>query len=415
MASTIASLGNAITGGNQVKSSNLAQGATQAYLDVNTPNLSPLDLEDLVNQGKITPEQAQAYTQGPSALNGISTDPAYQQAQMDALNSLKGISDSGGVTAGDQANLSQIASNEGAQQKGARDAILQNAAARGVGGSGAELLAQLQNQQSSATRQNQQDLGVAGQAQARALQALQSAGQLGSQLQTNQFNQQAEVGKANDAINQFNAQNQQQTGMYNTQAANAAQAQNLANSQNIANQNTAIHNQQTQYNTANLPQTDYDNQFKKAQGISNSFLGQASNATQAGNQDAQITGAGLQAVGQLGGALVKKIPIGAAVDAGTDAAATSDKNKKENIEPFDASKFLDSLTSYKYNYKDPKEEGAGKFAGPMAQDLEKTPEGASLVSDSPQGKKVDYGKGFGTILAALTDVHSRVKNLEGKK
>ncbi len=74
---------------------------------------------------------------------------------------------------------------------------------------------------------------------------------------------------------------------------------------------------------------------------------------------------------------------------------------------------MDSLTSYKYHYKKPEKHGEGQHYGVMAQDLEKTPEGSAMVEDTPEGKKVDYGQGFGTLLAAMADVHRRVKDLEG--
>ncbi len=49
----------------------------------------------------------------------------------------------------------------------------------------------------------------------------------------------------------------------------------------------------------------------------------------------------------------------------------------------------------------------------MAQDLEKTPEGKALVENTDQGKIVDYGKGLGTMLAAMADIHKRLKKIEG--
>jgi len=48
----------------------------------------------------------------------------------------------------------------------------------------------------------------------------------------------------------------------------------------------------------------------------------------------------------------------------------------------------------------------------MAQDLEKTPMGASFVKDTPRGKQVDYGHGLAAILASQANIHDRLRNLE---
>jgi len=50
--------------------------------------------------------------------------------------------------------------------------------------------------------------------------------------------------------------------------------------------------------------------------------------------------------------------------------------------------------------------------GVMAQDLEKTPMGASFVKDTPNGKQVDYGHGLAAILASQVNIHDRLRHLE---
>ena len=52
------------------------------------------------------------------------------------------------------------------------------------------------------------------------------------------------------------------------------------------------------------------------------------------------------------------------------------------------------------------------FTGVMAQDLEKSPMGASFVQDTPQGKMVDYGHGLAAILASQANIHDRLRQLE---
>ena len=162
-------IGDFLSGGNQGKAAGAAQASVDALAALQTPDVNQmqLQLEQMVQQGILEPEDAQVYLQQTSGLSGISTDPALQQAQYDALNSLQEISDSGGLTAADKANLSKIATDEAVKSRGAREAILQSMEARGAGGSGASLLAQLQNSQDAANRQSQRDLDVAGMEQYR--------------------------------------------------------------------------------------------------------------------------------------------------------------------------------------------------------------------------------------------------------
>lgn len=100
------------------------------------------------------------------------------------------------------------------------------------------------------------------------------------------------------------------------------------------------------------------------------------------------------------------------------AFAMSDKANKKNIKPGDKkiSKFLDSLSAREYEYKNTEQPGTapGKRVGIMAQDLEKSDAGKSMVVDTPSGKMVNYAQGFGTMLAAQAEMNKRLKKLEGK-
>lgn len=50
----------------------------------------------------------------------------------------------------------------------------------------------------------------------------------------------------------------------------------------------------------------------------------------------------------------------------------------------------------------------------MAQELEKSAVGDSMVEDTPDGKMVNYGKGFGAVLAAQAHLNERLNKLEKK-
>lgn len=384
------SIGDFLSGGNQSRSAAAQQAAVDQLSSLQLPDVSEmqLQLESMVQQGIITPEQAQTYLAQQSEMNNIQTDPALHQAQMEALAGLQDISSNKGLTASDRAQLQQIQTQEDTASRGAREAILQNAQQRGMGGSGIELLQQMQNQQDSATRKSQRDLDVAGMAQNRALQALQQAGQLGGQIQAQDFGQQSQIAGANDAINKFNTQNQQSVSLENTKSKNIAQAQNLAEKQRIADANATLKNSQQQYNKE-LEQKQFENAYKKAGGVASGLQNQAQGFQQVGKSNQELLGTGLSA-----------------------AAAFSDEEVKDHISDFDPSEFLDNLTSVKYRYKNPKM-GEGKQVGVMAQDIEK--EVPQMVHDTPEGKVVDYNKAGGPILASMASLHERLKKLEGTK
>jgi hypothetical protein len=385
-------MGSLFDNGKGKGASNAQDKAVKELKNLVTPDVSQMqvDLERLVQQGQITPEMAQAALVQNSEMSGISSDPALKAAQLEALQGLQDITNGGGLTAADRSQLNRIASEEQSKERGSREAILQNAQQRGVGGSGLELLAQLQNQQSSADRQSQRGLDVAATAQERALQALQQSGNLSGQMRSQDFNEQAQVAQAKDAINQFNAQNRQQVNLSNVTSRNNAQALNLSEKQRISDANATTSNTQQQYNKQ-LAQQDFENKYKKAGGTAGAYQNQAALLTQQG-----------QASQQMVGGLI-----------GAGAMLFSDERLKEDIKPFDASEFLDSLTGYKYTYKKPSM-GEGKQVGVMAQDLEKTV--PQIVKDTPEGKMVDYSPKSigGPILAALGELNNRVKKIEGK-
>jgi hypothetical protein len=91
----------------------------------------------------------------------------------------------------------------------------------------------------------------------------------------------------------------------------------------------------------------------------------------------------------------------------------SDEKAKKDISPTDKIRaFLDELDAKEYKYKEPSAKGAapGKRYGIIAQDLEKSDVGKSLVSDTEQGKMVDTDQAVGALLAAVADLNKRLKS-----
>lgn len=107
--------------------------------------------------------------------------------------------------------------------------------------------------------------------------------------------------------------------------------------------------------------------------------------------------------------------IGAA--AAMPAAVASDENLKMNIKDGakDVGKFLKALSAKSYDYKDTSIPGTaeGKRYGIIAQDLEKSEMGKSLVKDTIHGKMVDVPQSVGALLAAVSHLNKRLDKLEG--
>lgn len=372
--------------------------ATQEVLGLQGFDYTPEQLQviELVNQGKLKPEDAQVYLSGPSAMEGVKADPRLEQAQMGALKYLQDIGTQGGLTAQDRQQLAQIEAEQKGVEKSQREAVLMNAAQRGVGGSGLSLASQMQAQQNAANNASQRGMDVASMAQQRALQAMMQSGQMAGQMRSQGFGEQSQVAQARDAINRFNTQNQQQVGMANTGARNQAQQFNLSNAQEIANQNAQNRMQGQQFNIGQAGQ-NAQNRWSSQRDLA----ALRSNALQNESNAAAADLAANQ--GFLGGLLEIGGNIGA-------AAIKSDKNLKENVQPFDAQKFMDEITGYKYTYKDPKH-GHGPQVGVMAQDVEKV--APQMVDDTSEGKVIDYNKAGGPLFASLSNLNERLKKIEG--
>jgi hypothetical protein len=152
-----------------------------------------------------------------------------------------------------------------------------------------------------------------------------------------------------------------------------------------------------------LEQQQFQNKMAKA-GAQNQATGNLANmyAQQAGAQ-AQADASTIGSIASLGGAYMMM---------------PSDVKVKTDIEDGSRSvrDMLDELQPYEYDYKDEIKEDPsmeGRQLGVMAQDLEDSDLGQEFVQEDMDGvKRVDYGKMGSTQLAALADLHQRLKKLE---
>lgn len=264
------------------------QRAYSQFDNINIPDTEKmrLALQELTQQGIITPTAEQAEQLGISAMEGVTTDPRLRQAQMNALDTLAKMGEQG-LTATDLASLNQMRRSVGGDAQ-ARDAsILQNMAARGVGGSGVELATRLAANQRAADIAAQQSDQLAAMAQQRMLAAVSQAGQLGGQIRGQEFGEQADKARAADMIAQFNAAQRAGVQQRNVAGLNAAQAANLAEKQRVADTNVATRNAEQQYNKG-LEQQRFNNQMALAGARSNALTGQAQQYQNQADSTAQM-------------------------------------------------------------------------------------------------------------------------------
>lgn len=247
-----------------------AQRAMEEIKNVPLPVLKELNPELYKQVVSLNPELESVITLGPSAMEGVSTDPRLKQAQMNALNKLMEVGNEGGMTLEDRGRLATINNEVNANLKGNQDAIMQNMATRGMSGGMSEMVARQNAAQAAANTASQQGFDVQAEAQRRALEAIMNAGNMGGNMQAQEFQQKAQVADAQDAISRFNAQNTQQVRSNNVNTKNQAQQWNAENTQNTANNNVALNNQAKQYNL-DLAQRNFDNQMSKATGVANGY------------------------------------------------------------------------------------------------------------------------------------------------
>jgi hypothetical protein len=115
--------------------------------------------------------------------------------------------------------------------------------------------------------------------------------------------------------------------------------------------------------------------------------------------------------------------LGMAGGAAMGLVGLSDVRAKKDISPADVTNMMApgrsalatarSAPAYTYEYRDPAN-GEGPKVGPMAQDLERTPLGNTLVKETPQGKAVDGGRAGLVALSAAGEQQNQLDALQAE-
>lgn len=130
-----------------------------------------------------------------------SEDPALRNYQLSAIEDLRNLYEQGGLDDRAKARLEDIRRSEDVQAKGAREAILQDARSRGIGGG--DLVSQMLNAQGSADRRSASDTQVSADSEQRAIEALLNSANLSTTTRGQDYAKMSAL----DRIAQFNADN----------------------------------------------------------------------------------------------------------------------------------------------------------------------------------------------------------------
>lgn len=267
-------IGNIASSSDRAKAQQAMQEAYQQILSVGAPPDLSAEIvrQKLKSAGVYTPQLEDAIQQDSTQFSKIQEDPKLRDAQLKSLQVMQQRGE-GGLTAADRAAFNETRRNVERESEGKRQQILQNFAARGMGGAGAELAAQLNSAQGGDERLASEGDRLAAIASQNALQSTAQAGALGGQIRGQDFDVAAKKASAADELNRFNTQNQIARQQRNVSSQNQAQTTNLAEQQRLSDYNTQMANAELD-RQAKARQDLWQNQMAAAQAKSNALIGQ---------------------------------------------------------------------------------------------------------------------------------------------
>jgi hypothetical protein len=186
---------------------------------------------------------------GPSAMDGVSTDPELRAAQQRALRRMQEVGDKG-YTIEEEAAMNRIQGQNAQAERGRRESIMQDMQARGMGNSGATLAAQLQSASAANQNASEQSQDVAANAQRRALQAMAQSGDMAGRMRGQEFDEKSRVAAARDRVNEFNTGNAVKAQFQNNSGQNNFAQQRFGNYGDVSSARTGVATNQANSETA---------------------------------------------------------------------------------------------------------------------------------------------------------------------
>jgi hypothetical protein len=256
-------LGQGAASGARGASEDAYKRALAQFSNISVPDLSELDLANLQNTGMLNNLSEQDILLGNSAAEGIILNPADRARQELAMQQMQDKSVNG-MSPADLAQFELNRRNAAGEAEAKSAQIMQNMQSRGMGGSGAELIARLQAAQSGADRQAQLGLQQSVAAQQAREAATRDMFSGASSMRNQDSSEQQYLANARDNINRINNANRIGTQQRNVAGQNQANQWNVQNNQRIADANVGFNNQERTYNTTQLPQQNFNNQMNLA-------------------------------------------------------------------------------------------------------------------------------------------------------
>jgi hypothetical protein len=201
----------------------------------------PLVLQEFKQQGVITPELEQSINVEASKVAQIKEDPRLREAAMQGLQLLQQRSDRG-FGAEEEAAFAQARKETGKESQGRLQSILQQMQAKGMGGSGAELAAQLSTSQAGDEQLAAEGQNIAAERARASQDAIQRMFGAATDLRGQDFNVANTKAQAEDQMNRFRIGMEADQQARNIASKNRAQESNLSEKQRIADMNINMAN-----------------------------------------------------------------------------------------------------------------------------------------------------------------------------
>lgn len=246
------------------------------------PDLSKrIVYEKFMQQGLLTPELEEDIELGASQVSLIQEDQGLKDIEMQALNEIMQRGKVG-LSAEDRLALNQIRQETQRDAEAKRQQIISDFAARGQGGSGAELIAALSAGQAATEQASMESDRVAAMAAQNALNAISQGGQLAGSIQQGQFGRDLARAEGADQFSMadFNAANARQRA--NIDRQNVAQQYNLGEQQRIADANIQMENAE-RLRMEQAKRDFYNDRLQKA----SAYTGAGANVAQGYQSEAQ--------------------------------------------------------------------------------------------------------------------------------
>jgi hypothetical protein len=372
---------------------------------IDTSGMQPWQMGAQGSLGQMGQAGANLSNQGYQ-LNNVATGAGYQ-GQLGAAQGLMGMSQMpAGPSVAEQAMRMQSAQNEHTQAalaagaRGGDSALALNNAAANAAGVGGQLQQQLglqRAQEAMANRQfSAQTLGAAGQAYGQAAGTQMGAYGGAASAYGN-------AGSVYGNAGALGLQGAGQMGNIATQnAGNALQQTQLNQTYGLGSQQLGADYLKSQLQAS--AQADAN----RTQNVTNLAAGQFANRDRSGEGTITGSAGGDKMLGtglQVGGTALMMSDLRAKKDIDPAPAQVSDAFRAAGQAVSDiggatvqypgSTATFPNVGGYSYEYKNPSSLGAapGTHYGPMAQELEQTPAGASVVGEDKKGRKfVDPGR-----------------------